>query len=45
MPLMGGIMGILERLPRSRIGTTIICFRDQRPKAISGFSKSKTRLG
>jgi len=45
VPLMGGIMGILERLPRSRIGTTIICFRDQRPKAISGFSKSKTRLG
>jgi hypothetical protein len=39
VPLMGGIMGILERLPRSRIGTMIICFRDQRPKGDFGLQQ------
>jgi hypothetical protein len=46
VPLMGGIMGILERLARSRIGTMIICFRDQRPKGDFGLQQveDSTRL-
>jgi hypothetical protein len=39
VPLTGGIMGILERLPRSRIGTMIICFRDQRPQGDFGLQQ------